>query len=548
MPQKLTSLATGAVLAVLAALASSGACAGPFLPAAGETAAYSDTRLQITFDAAPTLGASGKIRVFKTDGTLVDTIDVSDAVSKAGGETQTLYSARNTEIDKLGANVPSLNLWRFVYYRPVAISGNTASIKLHDGVLQPNTDYSVNIDNGVLNGSVVGSAFAGVTGTNTWTFRTRPAPASPTSVTVDDDGPADFRSVQGALNWIMRHGCTSCAHAGAAKSITIKNGNYRELLFLRNVNNLTIAGESRNGVIVSYDNSDSFNPGTGGATASAGTGLLGAGPNAGTRRYLGGGRNVLLAESADQLKLSNFTLWNAHPKKSGWNNQAETMYFNSASLNGSRLSATSMNFMSSQDTLLLKGWSWFYNSYISGDVDFIWGSPYAALFEQSELRTIVDGTNASSGGYIFQSRAAYGFPGFVVLNSKLTAEAAVPAGSTWLARSGGLAPPTYCTTKTTTGGLGNANVGCDNIAFINTRMGTHIRAAGWQASPAPTPSTPSAAAGWRERGNMDLNGGVLNVSGRDAAVSSTGIGLTGLDTRAEVFQAWNGGAGWNPLP
>jgi pectin methylesterase-like acyl-CoA thioesterase len=545
MHPTLASLITGAALAAMAA---PGACAGPFLPDNGETAAYSDTRLQITFDGTPSLGTTGKIRVFKTDGTLVDTIDISDAVSKAGGETQTLYSARNTEIDKLGAGVPSLNLWRFVYYRPVVISGNTASIKLHDGVLQPNTDYAVNIDNGVLNGSVGGSAFAGVTGTNAWTFRTKAAPASATSVTVDDDGPADFRSVQGALNWIMRNGCTTCASAGAAKSIGIRNGNYRELLFLRNVNNLTITGESRSGVIVSYDNSDSFNPGTGGATASAGTSLLGAGPNAGTRRYLGGGRNVLLAESADLLKLSNFTLSNAHPKTSGWNNQAEAMYFNSASLNGSRLSGTAMNFTSAQDTLLLKGWSWFYNSYIAGDVDFIWGSPYAALFEQSELRTIADATNASSGGYIFQSRAAYGYPGFVVLNSKLTADAAVPAGSTWLARSGGLAPPTYCTTKTTTGGLGNANVGCDNIAYVNTKMGTHIRSAGWQATPAPTPSMPSATAGWRERGSMDLGGATLNVGGRDTTVSSTGISLSGLDTRAEVFQAWNNGAGWSPVP
>jgi len=541
-------LLTLVVSAAVAASAASGAYAGPFLPDTGETAAYSDTRLHITFDAAPVLRSTGKIRVFKMDGTLVDTIDVSDAVSKAGGEAQTLYPATNTEIDKLGNNVPSLSLWRFVYYKPVVISGNTASIKLHDGVLQPNAAYYVNIDNGVFTGNVGGASFTGVSGTNAWTFRTKGAPASTTTVTVDDDGPADFRSVQGALNWMMQNGCTTCADASAAKTITVKTGNYRELLYLRNVNNLTIRGESRTGVKVFYDNSDSFNPGTGGGTAAAGTTLLSAGPNVGTRRYLRGGRNVLLVESVDQLKLTNFTLWNAHPKKSGWNNQAETMYFNSSSLNGSRLSATSMNFMSAQDTLLLKGWSWFYNSYISGDVDFIWGTPYAAMFEQSELHTIADGTNANSGGYIFQARAAYGYPGFVVLNSKLTADTTIPAGSTWLARSGGLAPPTYCTTKTTTGGLGNANLGCDNIAYINTKMGTHIRTAGWQASPTPTPATPTATAGWRERGSMDLSGNTLNVSGRNLAVSATNIDLSGLDSRSEAFQSWNNGAGWTPVP
>ncbi|WP_322400334.1 pectate lyase [Massilia luteola] len=543
MPLKLSTLVVNAALVTLV---SPGAHAGPFAPDTGDTAAYSDTRLAITFDTAPSLGSAGKIKVFTTDGTLVDTIDVSDAVSKMSGETQTLFSARNTEIDKLGGNVPSLAQWRYVYYRPVVISGSTASIKLHDGALRPDTAYYVNIDNGVLNGKVAGASFRGVSGTSAWTFKTKATPGSPTAVTVDDDGPADFRTVQGALDWIMQNGCVTCAYAGAAKTITVKNGNYRELLFLRNVNNLTITGESRSGVIVFYDNSDSFNPGTGFGTTSAGATLVSAGPNVGTRRYLGGGRNVLLAENADLLKLTNFTLWNAHRKTSGWDNQAETMYFNSSTLGGSRLSALSMNFMSAQDTLLLKGWSWFYKSYVSGDVDFIWGSPYAALFEQSELHTIVDGTNASSGGYIFQARAAYGYPGFVVLNSKLTADAAIPAGSTWLARSGGLAPPTYCTTKTTTGGLGSANLGCDNLAYINTRMGTHIRTAGWQATPAPTPATPTATAGWRERGSMDLSGNTLNVSGRNQNVSSTGIDLSGLDTRTEVFQAWNNGAGWVP--
>lgn len=545
MVTKLTSLVVGAALA---ASVSSGALAAPFVPVPGDTAATTDARLQITFDAAPVLNSTGKIRVFEVNGTVADTIDVSDAVSKAGGETQNLYSAKNTEIDKLGNNVSSLNVWRFVYYRPVVVSGNTASIKLHDGVLKPNTQYYVNVDNGVFTGNVGGAAFNGVAGTNAWAFQTKGAPASATSVTVDDDGAADFRTVQGALDWMMQTGCTTCANATAAKTITVKNGNYRELLYLRNVNNLTIAGESRGGVVVFYDNSDSFNPGTGGGTASAGTSLVSAGPTAGTRRYLGGGRNVLLVESADQLKLTNFTLRNAHAKQTGWNNQAEAMYYNSASLNGSRLTASAMTFMSAQDTLLLKGWSWFYNSYVSGDVDFIWGTPYAALFEQSELHTVADPTNASSGGYIFQSRAAYGYPGFVVLDSKLTADAAIPAGSTWLARSGGLAPPTYCTTKTSTGSLATANYGCDNIAYINTKMGTHVRSAGWQASPAPTPTTPTTTAGWRERGSLDLNGNTLDVSGRDRSVSSTSIDLSGLDSRTEVFKGWNNGAGWVPAP
>ena len=539
LPRVVTSMA-------LAALAMLSGPASAFVPAKGDTAAYVDTRLQLTFDATPQLGTTGKIRVFKSDGTLVDTVDISGAVVTAGGETQTYMPARNTEIDKIG-NYTGQTLWRFVYYTPVAISGTTATIKLHDGVLKPNTNYYVNIDNGVLSGSIGGTTFSVISGSSAWTFRTKDNPASPTSVTVDDDGPADFRSVQGALNWIMENGCTTCTHASAAKSILVKIGVHKELLYLRNVNNLTISGENRTNTWVQYTNSESYNPGTGGGRATPGTTLSTV--VTGTRRMLGGGRGVFLIEGSDMLKLTNFTLRNTHLKRTGWNNQAETIYFNSSSLSGSRLVASSMNFISRQDTLLLKGWAWFYRSYVAGDVDFVWGSPFAAMFEETELRTIVDTSVANSGGYIFQSRAAYGYPGFVILNSRLTAEAGIPTGSTWLARSGGLTPPTYCTTKTVQGGgFGSANLGCDNIAFINTKMGTHVRAAGWLASPAPTPTTPTATTGWRERGSMDASGGTLNVSGRDTSVASTSIDLSGLDTRAKVFAQWNSGAGWIPQP
>ena len=39
------------------------------------------------------------------------------------------------------------------------------------------------------------------------------------------------------------------------------------------------------------------------------------------------------------------------------------------------------NFVSYQDTLQVKGYSWFYDCFVTGDVDFIWGSANAALFE-----------------------------------------------------------------------------------------------------------------------------------------------------------------------
>jgi pectin methylesterase-like acyl-CoA thioesterase len=525
-----------------------------YAPAVGDPAAYIDGGLKITFDAPPRIGYTGTIKVYKAlDNSLVDTIDVSNATVLAAGETQTGIPFTNTEIDQIGKGAAGLAQWRFVYYQPVTVVGNVATIKLHDGALAYNTDYYVTMDPGVIAGTVNGAGLHAITGAKTWTFHTRNAPTSTTAVTVDDNGAADFRSVQGALNWMMANGCVTCKNAADAKTVTIKNGDYNELLFLRNVNNLTLAGESRAGVVVHYENYESYNPGTGGSknavqtTLSTVQGL--------TRRAVGGGRAVLLVENADLLKLTNFTLTNTHVKQSIFNNQAETIYFNSATLDGSRFVASYMNFISAQDTVQTKGWAWYYQSYIAGDVDFIWGSPYAAMFEQSELHTVFDPTGAAlgpySGGYLFQARAAYGYPGFVVANSSLTADAKVPAGSAYLGRSGGLTVANgYCNTRFTTGSFGNANLGCDNIAYIGNKIGPHIASVGWFTQPALSPipdPLPSVASGWRESGSMNLDGSAANVSGR-SVYSGTSFDLSGASTRAQVFAGWNNGAGWTPTP
>lgn len=40
----------------------------------------------------------------------------------------------------------------------------------------------------------------------------------------------------------------------------------------------------------------------------------------------------------------------------------------------------------------------------------------------------------------------------------------------------------------------------------------------------------------------------MKQRGRNLAVSSTSIDLSGLDSRAKVYQAWNNGTGWSPAP
>ena len=556
-----------ALLAVLGACGGSGTRSTPspsptpaptsnaaaLLPANGETAAYKDTLLKLTFDGPPIITGTGKIRVYKSDGTLVDTIDTSADIVTAGGETQGVLGNADTEIDKIGNGVPSLTQFRYTYYRPVRISGNSAIIKLHDGVLAFDTSYYVQVDQSVFNGPFGGSGrFPGIGGPSGWTFRTRSAPTTAATLVVDDDGPADFRTVQGALDYVMATGCLSCAGAANAKKITIKNGVYDEQLFLRNVSNLTITGETRAGTIVQNNNFEAFNPGTGGSRAAPNTTLtnVGGATTLGNRLALGGGRALFLIEGGDLIKLTNFTMTNTHVKNANLNSQAEVIYFNSASLNGSRFIGTDMNFMGTQDTLQMKGWVWIYNSLIAGDVDFLWGYPYAELIENSELRTVFDPSLPTSGGYIFQARGAKGYPGFVVLGGSLTAASGVPTGSTYLARSSGVTQAQgYCTTMLVLGGgsASNATQYCDNVAYLNVKMGDHIAPAGWFINPVPN-LLPTATEGWRENGSLTPAGAPLSLAGRETHYASSSVDLSGLNGRAKVFAQWNGNTGWNPQP
>lgn len=547
-----------------------GAAPGTRVPAVGSTGVQTDTRFAIAFDGAPVLGTSGTIRVWRSsDGALVDTLDIGTAPSAT--DTQTVLPRVNLEIDAIGAGALPDGRARWVWYRPVSIVGNTATIQLRNNKLAHGTGYHLTIDNGVLVGTINGVAFGGV-GSGQWAFTTRAAPPSNTQLRVSASEPnADFRTVQGALNWFMQRCSTSvttygCNGVGTAKTVSVGAGRYPELMMLRNVANLHIVGDDREAVIVGDVNFESLNSGSGAAAVAAGTALTASGRVVG-HRVLGGGRAVLLVEGADLLTLRNFTLANPHVRNSAYDNQAEAIYFNTGTAaNAARLVAKQMNFLSEQDTLQLKGYAWIYQSLVAGNVDYIWGNVMAALFEQSEIRSVFD-NSSNSPGYIVQARATAGDKGFVFLDSRLTAGPGVTQA--YLARSGSTASSTHV----------------DNVAFVNTRIGSHILPVGWcvgtgtsrtgtaagSCSSNPPPWSGSGdggatdAAGWREIGSTDGAGNPLDTSGRIGSTTVTRSGLpvtvalsrmlgstAGLGTRAEVFfnstAATGAPGGWIPTP
>jgi len=551
-----------------------GAAPGTLVPAAGSTGVHTDTRLQISFDSAPTIGSSGYITVRRaSDNVIVDQIDISTAPSST--DTQTLIARNNLEIDALGlgAMPDGSSYARYVWYRPINVSSNTATIKLRSNKLAFNTTYLVTVDSSVLSGTINGQTFGGFGTGQGWTFTTRSAPSSRTSVVVDDDGSsADFRTLQGALNWLMSYCSTNsstaygCNTVATPKTILLKNGTYSELAVLRKIANLSIVGESRDGVVVGIENYESFNSGSGASSAAAGTALSTSGKTAG-HRVLGGGRSVLLAESSDLLTLRNFTLSNTHSRSNSYDNQSEALYFNTTTTAAAaRLVAREMNFLGEQDTLQLKGYSWIYRSLVAGNVDFIWGNVMSSVFEECEIRSVIDPAS-SQPGYILQARATAGDVGFVFLNSTLTAGSGVT--SAYLARSGSTTSSVYA----------------DNIAFINTNMGTHILPVGWcvgtgisktgtgqgscGTNPPPWAGTSNGgatdAAGWREWGSKDLSGATLDVSAR-LGLSVVTVGganaavqlakpldsISGLTNRADLFYrstiATGSQGGWVPAP
>ena len=471
-----------------------GSLSGLVTPMVSSISQHTDTSLSITFDSDITLGSLGEVRIYKmADDSIVDQLKVG------------------TNVDVMSAPDKT----RSVNYTPISIAedGKTLLIDPRNDVLEYGESYYVVIGEDVVLGAQLnGTDFVGLGDNSDWSFTTKFTGPAGTDILVDDDGAADFRTLQGALTYIMNN-----VDKDAPATVSIKDGTYTEMLFLRNQNNITIQGESRENTIVQYDNYETFNGGS-------------------------SGRPVFLVESADLLVLNNFTLKNSHIRDNAYSNQAEAIYFNSSY----RLVANNMNFMSEQDTLLLKGYSWFYNSLVAGNVDFIWGYPNAALFENSEIRTIGDSKNGpsetpTSGGYILQSRTPVeSDPGFVFLNGEFT-NGPGPIGntvadnSTYFARSSGKSDA------------------FDNMILINNKIDTHIATVGWavqgvNGQPAANPDMPTAAAGWREYGSMDMAGNLLDLSGRVGGFELIESEAASYSTREAVFSGYNSGAGWMPEP
>lgn len=450
-------------------------------PKPGASGINPDTYLRIQFDSAPTLN-SGFVEIYD-GGTRVDQINVG----------------ADQERDKVGSRVRRDGADLITTLAHVV--GNTVIIDPHQNSLSYGRTYSVRIASGVISGRIGGENFNGIAA-GEWQFSTKASGPSSSTVTVDDDGPSDFSSVQGAFNYIMsNHGGNQSAQ------ISIKSGTYPGLLALNDKSNLHVIGENRDTTRVIARNGNSLNPGD-------------------------DTRSLFAIKGGDLNTFEGFTIHNTIPRGTG--GQAEALYYNS----GGRVAMVNMAYISEQDTILTKGngYAWFYNSLIAGNVDFIWGSPKVTLFENSEIRSLGDSAAPGSdqGGYVVQSRTPAGGLGFVFLNSRFT-RAAGPAGNT---PGNGKSSLGRGAAKTDT---------FDSAAYVNCQMDSHIKSTGFDTGRTLNPSYGSATNGYREYGSTTLSGGSINLGSRYQAhiMSSSEVNQYYRD-RATIFSS--GGTSWNPSP
>lgn len=423
-----------------------------------------DSPIVLTLESAPELGTSGSIKIFDKSGTEKDVINLADLASvtiREDGqmipkEQMTEETTRNTMHDVLRSG----NRYRTVHYTPLRVEGKTLVIKPHSGALSFGGEYYLTMDAGVIKGH------PGIT-KGELTFKTKTAPASKT-LSVNPDGSGDFCTVQGALTYASTLGKSD------AVTINLAAGTYREMLFMREKENVTIKGASRETSVIEYANNDSYAFGSGESSSSE--------PKAGSKIGSKGGRCVALFENCNNLRFESLTVHNSFGSEKG---QAECIYFNSGS-NSHRLTIEDCALLSLQDTFLCKGEVWVHKSLIAGHCDYIWGYPKACLFEECEIRS-------EAAGYIVQARVqGASDKGFVFLNCHLTAKSGVKDGSMYLARSGG-------DTKY-----------YDNVTYINCKMESVIAPVGWYTNPKPNPETPSATSGWKEYGSVDGSGKAIS--------------------------------------
>ncbi|GIP45605.1 hypothetical protein J45TS6_40640 [Paenibacillus sp. J45TS6] len=294
------------------------------------------------------------------------------------------------------------------------------------------------------------------------------------SITVALDGSGDYQTVQEAINAVPDQNTSQMI-------IYIKNGTYREKLVLPATKpNIRMIGESREGTVLVYGDSANT-PGADGLP-------MGTSNSSGFK--------VL----ANDYSAERLTIMNDAGDDAG---QAVALY-----TKGDRMTFREVNLKGYQDTFYANdGRQYFVDSYIEGDVDFIFGGA-TVVFENSVIHSLND-------GYVTAASTPEDKLGYVFLNSRFTAEpgltGTVPLGRPWRPYS--------------------------NVYVINSELGDHIEPTGWDNWRNPTNELTA------RYGEFASYGPGANPSARYAWSTQLTYEEASLLTPEHIL---SGDDGWNP--
>ena len=350
-------------------------------PAPGARNVNPDTRLSIYFTSTPTVGTAGMVRVWDaaTD-TVVDSLDLS--IPAGPTERRKLPKApytwepysydqpRLTNADTKpgtpsGVAAPTSDEYQLTiiggftdgfHFHPILVRENRAEIYLHHNLLGYGKEYYVTIDEGVL--TTEDGSFKGITKADKWRFKTKKAAPKEDQhrLTVNADGTGDFNTVQGALDHIPDFNTEPY-------TIFIHNGDYEELVYFRSKRNLTIEGESREGVKVHYPNNEVFNPYPSNVATNEWPGTF---PSR---------RAAFMADNCTDLTMRNLTI------ATDLKGQAEGLL-----LMGERILLDEVTIIGSGDALQANGSVYLNHCTIIGDGDTILGRG-PCFFNECELQS-----------------------------------------------------------------------------------------------------------------------------------------------------------------
>ena len=335
---------------------------------------YVDFKIVIPFtvagEAEPVISASASAKIYKGE-ELVDTIN-------AKGEKLYGIGAPKGDISQL--NVDD---------QLIVIEDNSIVVVPHNtekglSKLEPSTEYKV-----VLEG------ISGVT-VDEYSFTTKaPKVISGNVINVGSAESDNFYTIQGALNYL------ASSKATGDWTINVAAGKYHEMLWYNGSANVKLVGavsEFGSDTYVYWRNSQVLNP-----------------KQRARQSFIWQGGN---------LTIENMTFENTTNRKveGNTNVQAETLVFDVAK----NLVVYNSSFLSYQDTLLIGnngGRAWFYNCYVAGDVDFIWGTADVCLLENCKIVCRADGIK--NDAKIFASRTVSGektAKGFILMDSEIEVE------------------------------------------------------------------------------------------------------------------------------